>query len=95
MAGYVIVIENVIDRTIMNEYQERIGPAAAARGGNYVVRGAPAEIVEGDWSPDRVVVLEFESLEKAREWVNSPEWLELKGLRSNASNHQILLAEGL
>ena len=95
MAGYVIVIEDVINETIMAEYRERVGPAAAARGGTYRVRGAAAEIVEGDWSPDRVIVLEFESLEKAREWVNSPEWFELKGLRANASNHRVLLAEGL
>ena len=93
MAGYVIVVENVINKAVMDEYQERIGPAATARGGNYVVRGAPAEVVEGDLSPDRLVILEFESLDKAREWVNSPEFAELRELRANSSNHRIFLAE--
>ena len=67
----------------------------AAYGGKYLVRGGVADVVEGDWNPNRLVVLEFESVERAREWYNSPEYTPAKAVRLKASTCDLLFVEGV
>jgi uncharacterized protein (DUF1330 family) len=51
--------------------------------------------LEGEWNPQRLVVLEFESMERFREWYDSPEYAPLKQLRSEASDTEFVVVEGL
>ena len=65
--------------SVFAEFRERVGATVEAHGGRYLVRGGATEVADGDWTPDRLVVIEFDSVEQARAWVNSPEYTEIKG----------------
>ena len=69
MAAYVIADIEVIDSAGFAQYQQKVPATIAAYGGRYLVRGGAAEVLEGSWSPKRCVVLEFPSMERAKEWL--------------------------
>ena len=94
MPGYVIGDIEVTDPAVYEEYR-KLAPATIAKyGGKYILRGASYEKVEGDWSPKRLVLLEFESFERAKEWYNSPEYGEAKPLRHKAATTNMLIVDG-
>ena len=95
MSGYVIGNINVTDPDAFEEYRGMVPATVAAYGGKYLVRGGVADVVEGDWTPNRLVVLEFESVERAREWYNSPEYTPAKAVRLKASTGDLLFVEGV
>ncbi len=71
-------------------------PSSLAQyGGKFLVRGGKVEILEGDWKPNRFVILEFESLERAKEWWDSEEYREAKHLRHATANAQMIVVEGV
>ena len=53
------------------------------------------EVIDGDWSPDRIIVLEFDSPERAVAWLNSPEYTEIKEIRTRASNASVIVVGGV
>ena len=95
MAAYVIVNDEVLDEGTFSDFRERIGATVAAHGGRYLVRGGSLEVVEGSWSADRLVVVEFDDVGAARAWLSSPEYLELKGIRERSANANVILVEGV
>jgi uncharacterized protein (DUF1330 family) len=95
MAAYVILDAEVTDPDLYEEYKKLSGPALAACGGKFLVRGGNAEILEGDWSPHRVVVLEFPDAVRAREWWSSDIYREAKAIRHRASRGNMILVEGV
>ena len=95
MAGYAIIHDEIQDSALFAEFRQRVGPAVEAHGGRYLVRGGTTEVMEGDWVPDRIVVIEFDSVERARAWLTSPEYTELKQLRSKAAKARVIIAEGV
>jgi len=95
MPGYVIGNINVTDPDAFEEYRGMVPATIVAYGGKYLVRGGVADVVEGDWTPNRLVVLEFESVERAREWYNSPEYTPAKAVRLKASTGDLLFVEGV
>jgi uncharacterized protein (DUF1330 family) len=68
MPGYVIAEVTVTDPLGFEEYRRLVPSTIARYGGRYVVRGGKTETLEGDWQPTRLVVLEFDSVERARQW---------------------------
>ena len=68
MAGYVIAEVNVTDPNKFEVYRDQVGGTIEKYGGKYVVRGGATETVEGDWNPQRLVILKFENVERAKEW---------------------------
>jgi uncharacterized protein (DUF1330 family) len=60
-----------------------------------VVRGGATETVEGTWRPTRLVIVEFPSVDRAREWWGSPEYAAAKALRQACADTEMLLVEGL
>jgi len=95
MAAYLIVNIDVTDPEKYAEYVKVVPATIAAYGGKYIVRGGAAEKLEGGWEPKRVVILEFESTERARQWWNSDEYRGPKVLRRRASAGDIVLVEGV
>lgn len=95
MAGYVVVNMDITDEALAAEHAERIVDVVDAHGGRYIVRGGATEVTDGDWTPGRVVIMEFESVERAREFVNSPGYLELRELRMRCSNSSVVIVEGV
>ena len=64
-------------------------------GGRFIARGGSIEVLEGDWHPTRLVVVEFPSAAVAREWWNSPEYSEAKRIRHETSEGTLLILEGV
>ncbi|MBI4529316.1 MAG: DUF1330 domain-containing protein [Deltaproteobacteria bacterium] len=95
MAAYVIVEINIIDPVAYEEYRKLGPPTVAAYGGKFVVRGGKVEVLEGDWVPKRLVVLEFESVERAKQWWSSQEYSIPKQLRQKTAMTNMIVVEGL
>ena len=94
MAAYLIADIEVTDPEAFDKYRAGVPATIAAYGGKYFVRGATGEVVEGEWTPKRLVVLEFDSMERLKAWYDSPEYADLKKLRQSASNGNLIFAEG-
>lgn len=95
MAGYVIANVNVTDPDVFEEYRGMVPATIDAYGGKYLVRGGAADVVEGNWNPNRLVLIEFESVEKAKEWYQSIEYTTAKAVRLRASTGDLLFVEGI
>jgi uncharacterized protein (DUF1330 family) len=95
MTAYVIADIEVTDAVGYEEYKKLAAPTVAAYGGRYVVRGGAAENLEGPWSPGRVVVLEFASVDRAREWWTSESYEAVKRLRHSSAKSKLILVEGV
>ena len=94
MPAYLIANIEVTDPETYREYVRRVPETIAEFGGKYLVRGGEVEGLEGDWETHRLVMLEFESMERARAWWDSGAYAELKQLRRRSSRSTILLVEG-
>ena len=95
MTAYVINDMEVLDAALMEDYK-KLSPATGAQyGGRFLVRGGHCETLEGNWSPRRLVILEFPSLERAKAWASSPEYAPAKQLRQRASQSNIVVIEGV
>jgi uncharacterized protein (DUF1330 family) len=66
----------------------------AAYGGKFVVRGGACETLEGSWQPKRLVVLEFPSVAKAKQWWASDEYRDAKALRQRTAKSEMIVVEG-
>lgn len=95
MAAYIIVDLTVTDQPTMDEYRKRVPATVAQYGGRFLVRGGAHETVEGDWKPNRVVVLEFPSIEQAKRWYDSEEYREPKAMRLRAGRANMIMVEGV
>ena len=94
MPGYVIAEVTVTHPEEYARYREMVPPTVAKYGGRFVVRGGKTETVEGDWTPTRLVVIEFESAARAKEWWASEEYREAKALRQRTARSNVLIVEG-
>jgi len=94
MAGYIIVDVQITDPEAYERYKAAVPATLAAYGGKFIVRGGRTETLEGDWEPGRVVVLEFESVEKAKAWWDSQDYAAPKQLRQSASVTRMIVVEG-
>jgi uncharacterized protein (DUF1330 family) len=94
MAAYFIVEIDITDPVGFEDYRKRVPATIERYGGRYLARGGTLETIEGSWTPKRVVVLEFPSIDQARRWYHSDEYRELKALRLRTSRGSIVLVEG-
>ena len=94
MSAYVIVDVAVHDPDAYERYKGMSLAAVTAFGGRFIVRGGKAEVLEGEWTPQRVVVVEFDTVEQAKSWWSSDEYAPAKALRQSASTGKIILVEG-
>jgi uncharacterized protein (DUF1330 family) len=95
MAVYAVVNVRVTDPARYEEYRAEVPATIERYGGRYLARGGAVEVLEGDWDPQRLVVLEFESMERFRDWYDSPEYAPLRRLRGEAAATQFAVVEGL
>jgi uncharacterized protein (DUF1330 family) len=96
MPAYVIAaVREAHDQEALVEYRRRNSEAVAAHGGRFLVRGGAMEVLEGEWSPLRVVVMEFDDADAARRWYDSPEYQAAIPIRRGASETDIILVEGV
>jgi uncharacterized protein (DUF1330 family) len=94
MAAYVIVQAEVIDWDRFKEYLKESPGVIAKYGGRYIARGGETIMLEGGDESKRAVIIEFPSLQKAREWYDSEEYQRVKSLRQGAATGSILAIDG-
>ena len=94
MTAYVIVEMTVTDPVAIEEYRKRAGAAVAHYGGRFLARGGRTETFDGDWHPQRIVVLEFPSLADASRWRASPEYRAACEIRDRAALTRMVAVEG-
>jgi uncharacterized protein (DUF1330 family) len=95
MPAYVVVEIEVLDPERYETYKQLAPASIAQYGGRYVARGGQLEMLEGTWSPKRLVILEFPSVDQAKAWWNSAEYAQAKALRQAAARSQMIVVEGL
>ena len=94
MPAYGIAIVNVTDPAKYQEYSKLAGPATAKYGGKFVVRGAVESVAEGKLPCNRIVVVEFPTVEAAKKFYASPEYAEVRDKRNGAADFNMMIVEG-
>jgi len=95
MPAYIMVNCRVIDAEQYEEYKRLAQAAVAQYGGRYLVRGGESVILEGTWRLNRIVVLEFPSLQQAKIFYESPEYREARAARAGAAEMDMIAVAGV
>ena len=95
MPAYVIVETDVSDPERYEHYKTAASAAVTAHGGRYLVRGGEQDVLEGDWRPSRLVVLEFADLAAARRWYDSEQYRQARELRAGAARLNLVAVQGV
>ncbi|HVL67016.1 MAG TPA: DUF1330 domain-containing protein [Vicinamibacterales bacterium] len=95
MPAYVIAHIDVQDPVKYEDYK-KMSPISIERfGGRFIARGGRTEVLEGTWQPKRLVMIEFPSVEVAREWWASDDYAPAKALRQATSTGDLIVVEGV
>ena len=95
MSAYVISEVDVKDAAGFEAYRTIAANAIAQYGGRYLVRGGAAEAVEGGPPPNNIIVVEFPSITRLREWYASPEYAAALKHRRTALERRLIFVEGV
>jgi uncharacterized protein (DUF1330 family) len=95
MPAYVIVETDIHDPEQYEQYKAASPAAVANGGGRFVARGGELAVLEGDWSPSRLVILEFPDLETAKAWYVSDAYRQAKALRDGAAHLNMVAVAGI
>jgi uncharacterized protein (DUF1330 family) len=93
--GYIIAQATVTDAGRYEDYKRLAQIAVEKYGGRYLVRGGATHLLEGDWHPPRLVILEFDSVDAAQRFHGSPEYQAAKLARQGAASMNMLVVEGI
>ena len=94
MPAYVIVEIEIIDPVGYEEYKKQAADTVHKYGGKYIARGGKTEVLEGDWEPKRIVILQFDSMARAKQWLECEEYREPRKLRHKTARTKMILVEG-
>jgi uncharacterized protein (DUF1330 family) len=95
MSAYVIVEIDILDPAGYEEYKKLASATVEKYGGKYIVRGGRTEVLEGDWNPKRIVVLKFDSVPRAKEWISCEEYREPRKMRHRTARTNMIVVEGV
>jgi len=96
MSVYMIVeAKEVFDKQKYGEYIKKVPQIIEQFGGKYIVRGGDVSVVAGDWHPARIIIVEFESMDKFQAWWNSPEYRAVVHLRENGAKTNAIVVKGI
>jgi len=94
MPAYIIVDVTIHNAENYEDYKKLTPASIAAYDGKFIVRGGATETLESDWQPGRLVVLEFPSVERARQWWSSEEYAPAKTIRQANAYTKMILVDG-
>lgn len=95
MAAYLIADVDITDAAMFDEYRREVPATEARYGGHYLGRGGATTVLEGDWEPHRLVIVEFPDMASLMGWYNSPEYARLIEIRKRSANTRIIALEGI
>jgi uncharacterized protein (DUF1330 family) len=93
--AYIIVETDIHDAEQYELYKQASPAAVEAGGGRFIARGGEVAILEGDWQPKRLVLLEFPDLDAAKRFYESPEYQDARRLREGVARLNMVAVEGL
>ena len=95
MSVYIVIESRVKDARKYGQYVSQVPGIVAKHGGRYLVRGGKVTtLLDGRWVPERMIVLEFPTEERVREWLSSPEYQAIAPLREEGAEIRAVLLEG-
>jgi len=95
MKAYVISEVEIVNPEAADRYRELAARSIEQHGGRYLVRGAEPDVVEGEATARRVVIVEFPTMQRAREWYASREYAQALEYREAALNRRLMFVNGL
>jgi uncharacterized protein (DUF1330 family) len=95
MPAYVISNVEILDPDAFKEYPPLVPPSIAKYGGRFVVAGATPEILEGEWSPQILTILEFPDESAVKEWIDSAEYAPARKVRQMSAKSGLVLVPGV
>jgi uncharacterized protein (DUF1330 family) len=95
MPAYLIANVDIKDAETFGDYAKATPPIIKQFGGKFLARGGEFEVCEGNWNPKRLVLVEFESMEKAKQFYDSPAYEAIKGLRQSSAYTEWVFVDGL
>ena len=95
MSGYIIANVQVTDPVQYEEYKKWSTAAMKAHNAEVCVRGGQVQVLEGDWTPERIVILKFPTFEAAKAFYDTPEYLKAREARAGAAIMRMVVVEGL
>ena len=94
-SAYIIANVEVTNPTQYEDYKKWSTAAMQAHGAEVCVRGGKVEVLEGDWAPQRLVILKFPNVEAAKAFDSSPEYGKARAARQGAAIMQMIVVEGV
>ena len=94
MAAYLIADVDVFDAGAYEHYKQGLPASLEPFGARYVVRGGATEVLEGDWNPARLVIIEFPDMARLKAWYTSPAYRPLIALRQRSARARLIAIEG-
>ena len=94
MTAYLVLDVSILDLPGFLPYADAIPAFIDKHGGRYIVRGVEPTVMEGAWSPERVVILEFPSQGHAKAFLADPDAQSLFALRHRTTDSKLILVEG-
>ena len=95
MAAYIFANVEITDPVGYEEYRKQVPATIAQYGGRYLTRAGATEVLEGNWTSKRVVILEFPDMAQLKAWYDSPEYRPLREIRDRTAKSIVLAIEGL
>lgn len=95
MPAYVIADTRPVDDELFAKYRPLAAESIAEYDGRYVARGGAIDAVEGGWDPEFLIIVEFPSMDRAREWYASAEYAEALQYRHGGLDRRLIFVEGL
>lgn len=95
MPAYLLVELEIVDPIRFGEYRKAVVPLVEKYDGKYLAASDRVEALEGDWHPKRIVIIEFPSMQKAKEWFGCEEYREPSKIRKRAAKTKMILMEGV
>jgi uncharacterized protein (DUF1330 family) len=93
-AGYLIAEAEITNPAALKNYADKLAETLAPFHHHFVVRSSNVQALEGDAPKDRFVIIAFDSVEKARQWYDSPAYAAIRPIRQNAAKSRVFIVEG-
>ena len=95
MAAFYFGAHDIQDRETFERYLVQVVPMIEKFGGRYLTKGSAHEVLEGDWRPERAVVIQFPDMAALKAWYRSEEYQPLIALRRSAAKDVMIALEGI
>lgn len=94
MAAYLVADVEVIDPAAFDEYRKGLPATIAAYGGRFLTKPGAIEVVEGEWAPKRLAIVEFATVAQVKAWLDSPEYGALREIRHRSARTSAVIVDG-